>query len=231
MLISITQDVPTVRRFLQQDWCTAWRGWENASRLLENCHDDSTSEEIALSTIQDFSRISLQNVDVQTKSDFERRQELEQEGKYIGIGLVHGNNECCADSLLQLLAKNGYVRRSFFQDTRARQMACQAFRAHLVHHDDATLHPRQRTDTGAVVNVTDQEHNSAFLQHDVHANEMVDYFTQSYAGDAVIPPEGLILKVYTRWDSAAPPFGDQRRSGCSGHLGRRTWIGRADSRS
>ena len=73
--------------------------------ILNNSYDDKASQAIALETIQDFSRISLQNADVVGKSDATRRRELEQEGKHIGQGLVHVSNESCSDSLLQLLSR------------------------------------------------------------------------------------------------------------------------------
>ena len=65
---------------------------------LENLpEDDNTAREIVFEVIQNFARISLQNIDVVGKSDSTRRQEVKQFGKHIGVGQVHGNNECCAD--------------------------------------------------------------------------------------------------------------------------------------
>ena len=49
--------------------------------------------------------------------------------------------------------------------------------------------------------MSDAEHNSAFLQHDVHAEEIINFFINAHSGDAMVPPEVLLVKVYTRWDS------------------------------
>ena len=105
---------------MRQDWVSSWHGWQNVSQLLENCIDDSVTEYLASQTIQDFARISVQNVNVVAKSDDARRTELTQGGKYIGVGIVHGHNECCSDSLLQLLARHDLVSKRFQKDGAAR---------------------------------------------------------------------------------------------------------------
>ena len=205
MLASIIPDARRLRRLLHQDWVRSWNGWRNANCLLDDSSDDATSETIASDIIQDFSRISLQNVDIVAKTDAVRRREVEAEGKHIGVGLVHGNNECCADSLLQLLSHNGFASSLFMQNSDARRKACQALRAHLLHHSNPQLHPRQRTSTGEVADVSDAEHARAFLQHDVHAEEIITTFVEQFPGSLPIPPEGLLLRVYTRWDSPTLP--------------------------
>ena len=123
-LASFLPDAAQLRRLLRQDWITSWDGWQVASSIFDTCHSDETSQEVALQTIQEFSRISLQNVDVEAMSDDERKAELEAAGKYLGIGLVHGNNECCSDSLLQLLARCDLVSSHLTNDVAARRVAC-----------------------------------------------------------------------------------------------------------
>ena len=115
----------------------------------------------------------------------ERRREVEQEGKHIGQGLVHLTNECCPDSLLQLLARKGFVSQHFVGDVGARLRACRALRALLIQHSDAELRPRQRTSTGAVADVPDANHDRAFLQHDVHGEEIVAFFVRLYPGHSM----------------------------------------------
>ena len=92
---------------------------------------------------------------------------------------MHGNNECCADSMLQLLARSNLVSSHFSHDVSARRRACQLCRSHLVHHVNPQLHPQQRTSTGSIANVTDAEHEAAYLQHDVHAEEITEFFVIS----------------------------------------------------
>ena len=205
MMLSLVTDKSRLWRMLSQDWVAEWRGWSRCRAVLENCYDDKDAEEVALTCIQDFGRISLQNVNIQTKSDAARKAELESQGKRIGLGLVHGNNECCADSLLQLLSSISMASPHLAYDIDARKLACSSCRKHLIHHSNENVRPRQRTETGAIADVSDKEHRRAFLQHDVHGEEIVNFFARTYPGTLCIPPEGLILQVYTRWDSAVLP--------------------------
>ena len=160
VLCSLVPNAARLNRVLRQDWVKEWHGWQEAAPALE---DDDIAQRAALSSIQDFARISLQNVNVVGKSDAVRRAELQQGGKRIGTGMVHGNNECCADSLLQLLALHKYANASLSFDCVARREACRACRAHLVNNVNEELHPKQRTDVGAVADVSDAEHNRTFF--------------------------------------------------------------------
>ena len=144
----------------------------------------------------------LQNVDLQHKSDSVRRQELEGLGKRVGRGLVHGQNDCCSDSLLQLLAHYGYVLGDLKANALARQHACSACRAHLNDSADDRLWPCVRTDTGEVANVSDELHARAYLQSDVHGEAVVRYFLQEFPSARALEPQGIKLVVYTRFDSA-----------------------------
>ncbi len=123
----------------------------------------------------------------------------------MGVGWVHGNNECCADSLLQLLSRAGFVEGSLATDVSGRRKACSACRAHLINHENEQLHPKQRTSTGAVASVSDAEHDAAFLQHDVHAEAIVRFFVEMFSGVRPLPVEGLHIGVFTRWDSPMLP--------------------------
>ena len=74
-----------------------------------------------------------------------------------------------------------------------------------MHHVNPQLHPQQRTSTGSIANVTDAEHEAAYLQHDVHAEEITEFFVTSFPGVSSIPPEGVRVQVFTRWDSPTLP--------------------------
>jgi hypothetical protein len=202
---SMVSDESMLHRLFRQDWAEGWHGWQDANQTLGICDDDHNRMEIALEYVQQFSRISLQNVDIVAKTDFVRRREIESEGKRIGTGLVHGNNECFADSFLQLLAYNDYVDSRFYHDRAARKESCRACRDHLTQHENIQLRPKQRTDTGEIADASDAEHDQAFLQHDVHAEEIASFFVRRHPGKSQIPPEGLITRVFTRWDSQTLP--------------------------
>ena len=126
--------------------------------------------------VQKFRRLVLQNSDAPMKTDQLRRQELTARGKKIGQGLVHGNNECCADSLLQLMAGYKFVPPEIGGHMRyavnKRREACAACRFYLVNHDNPQLQPRRRDESGAVADVSKEEHASAYLPHDVHGEAM-----------------------------------------------------------
>ena len=119
--------------------------------------------------------------------------------------MPHSQNECCSDSLLQLLAYHGFVSKPFLFDVAARRQACRICRSHLVAHVNVNLRPRLRTSTGAVANASDAEHKLAHLQDDVHAEEIINCFFVSCPGNTLVPPEGMLVKVYTRWDSPVLP--------------------------
>ena len=205
LLVSMGTSSQMVRRLMQQDWVSTWNGWVHFSSILDNSYDDGEVQSTALECIQSFARISLQNQEVRGKSDTTRKAEIEAQRKHIGLGQVYDRNQCCADSLLQLLARRGFVVASFWDNTFSRRRACEACRQHLIHHSDPSLHPKERTSTGAVANVSDMDHDRAFLQHDVQGPEIIKFFVQTYPGARSLPAEGVIIRVYTRWDSPALP--------------------------
>jgi len=90
-------------------------------------------------------------------------------------------------------------------DISARNLACAACRQYLRQHADERLHPRQRTALGTIAEASHSEHGRAFLQHDVHGEAIVRFFLETFPGARLVPAAGLLLRVYTRWDSPALP--------------------------
>jgi hypothetical protein len=90
---------------------------------------------------------------------------LKASGKVIGDGELHGENDCCADSLLQLLAAHGFVPSVLSGNTgkASRRILCLACRQHLVQHEDERLHPRILAASGARAHAYQAEHNRAHL--------------------------------------------------------------------
>ena len=78
------------------------------------------------------------------------------------------------------MARQGFVPLKVAGDDRealrARRDACAACRAFLISHEDKRLRPCHRTDLGTIADAREDEHNSAFLQHDVHAEEIMRFF-------------------------------------------------------
>ena len=183
-LMSMYPAAEDLHRLLRLDWVREWAGWREAAAVLDQSMDDAQLEAAAGDYVQRFSRLVLQNSDVPGRSDRLRKSELVEQGKIIGVGLVHGNNECCADSLLQGMARQGFVPVEVGGNGRealcARREACVACRAFLIHHEDRRLHPRRRTAFGAIADASDYEHDSSFLQHDVHAEAIMRFFLRHF---------------------------------------------------
>jgi hypothetical protein len=154
VLMSRFRTAEDLHRLLRLDWVREWAGWREAASVLNESTDDAELETAAGEYAQRFSRLVLQNSDVLGRSDRLRKNELAAQGKIIGVGLVHGHNECCADSLLQGMAWQGFVPREVGgrgpEAVRLRREACAACRGFLTNHEDGRLHPRRRTDLGAI---------------------------------------------------------------------------------
>ena len=131
VLMSHDARTADLKRVLQIDWVRRWYGWREFERDVDGVDNDEIKAGIAAEYVQRFGRLVLQNVDLDVKSDEARRRELTSAGKRMGRGLVHGENDCCADSLLQLLAYHGYVNAELSASVIARKAAT-ACRAHLV---------------------------------------------------------------------------------------------------
>ena len=137
------------------------------------------------------------------KTDQERRSELERtRRRKVDCGDGH-NNECLADSILQLLSFHGFVSATLLECRAERRRACAQCRNHLVTHVNSQLHPIVRTANGCEDrSASDDEHARAFLQHDNHAETIIRFFlAQPYATGRAMSPCGMKIRVYTRWDS------------------------------
>ena len=150
----------------------------------------------------------MANVPVPEKSDAAREGELRAAGKVIGDGELHGENDCCADSLLQLLAAHGFVPAALLGNAGKgmRKSLCVQCRQHLVEHADERLHPQILDASGARAHAYQAEHNRAHLQHDLHAEAIVRFFlAHANANNTEVTcplsPRGVRIVVYTRYDS------------------------------
>ena len=190
---------------LDVDWASTWHGWAEAASELDITLDDASINDVASDYLVRFFQIIMNNADLASTTDDVRRSQLQAAGKPVGRGLVHGQNECCADSILQLMAHHALVptnlKTQMPDATRARQAACAECRRRLVTHPNWDLRPVCRTDTGTIANATDAEHAQAYLQHDIHGEEIVRFFLQHFQSDYVVEPSGIRIIVYTRFDS------------------------------
>ena len=84
---------------------------------------------------------------------------------------------CCTNSLLQLLARQGFVPEDLAEHVSKRKEVCSACRVHLQQHPDERLRPRVLTDLGDVADAFPWEHERAYVQHDVHGEVIVRWIT------------------------------------------------------
>jgi hypothetical protein len=162
-----------LQKILRQDWARGWVGWQESQEELDTVdagvHEDATREQVDAATLHRFCRLVLANAPHYHKSDQARQDELRlTQNKVTGVGKVHGQNDCCADSLLQLLAAHGHVPQALQHDVNRRKTLCAANREHLKQHTDERLHPCVLTELGTRADAYQREHDRAYLQHDSH---------------------------------------------------------------
>jgi len=90
MLLSLTASAAQVQRILQQEWISTWDGFARAQSLLDRTDDAALQQAICIDCVQELARISLQNVNLVSKSDTVRQLELAAQGRLVGLGQVHG---------------------------------------------------------------------------------------------------------------------------------------------
>jgi hypothetical protein len=151
----------------------------------------------AMECVQDrlrqFFVLSNQNVPIPGRTDAAKLKDLrERAGLHEGVGKVWGRNDCCADSLLQLLIEYGILEGAI--DASAREQACLANRNALWAGPDA-LQPKAFNGTPEW---------RAYLEVDRHAEATIRFFMDEYFRDKVQrapPAAGFEIIVYTRFDT------------------------------
>ena len=167
-------DVDFWQRVLSADWVETWDGWQEARGYLSEATGIGQLRDAYLRQfVTRFLNLAINNIAFTARTDSERKDQIVQSGKAIGSGLVFNSNACLADSLLQLMFAHGFLKSEYSQGSReairARQSACLAARSYLVSHADSRLHPCLRDHRGDVIRANRDEHATAFLEHDRHA--------------------------------------------------------------
>ena len=216
IMLSVFAKVEDLWPLLEVPWVRDWDGWKEATMVLSSITDDGTeTTDCVEEYVSRFCQLVQNNKDVPLTTDSARRDQLLTQGKRIGVGLVHGNNDCCADSLLQCLAFQGLVQKKLCDKSteavQLRKKACVACRQHLIWHADVRLHPVQRTDVGTIADATDAEHHAAYLQHDTQGEAIVRFCntsdratvlnTEACASLSILD---LILLSWTLWRRRCP---------------------------
>ena len=169
------------------EWVVTWNRWESfAVEVLE--HGAELGDAL-LTEMRDllfaFSRIAADNVEQPERTNEEALHDLFARGFERRRGHVWGENQCLADSLLQLLIFHGLV-----DENVDRKHLCAENRREL--EDDPITVPRNRWG---------QWDFGGYLQHDRHAEPTLRFFLgQAASSLRRVPAAGFRLIVHARSD-------------------------------
>jgi hypothetical protein len=161
-----------------------WDGW---AALITNLLLTSQFAGLGLidDTLRSFLCIAFDNLpDLIPQTEVVRKQQLRAQGWTILKGEVHGQNECLADTLLQLLGYSGILPHF---DVAERRKACFANRCHLQQH--AKLEDAHRPQ------------GFEYLQENIHAEPTIEFLLDWFRGRLLqaMPSAGVTLFVHSVW--------------------------------
>ena len=98
---------------LSTDWVAEWQGWADFAKQLAAAPSPARRERQRVALLRALDRLLRNNNSADLPTDADRLTELEASGRHLGVGELHGQNDCLIDSLLQLaaLATPGGARR------------------------------------------------------------------------------------------------------------------------
>jgi len=159
-------------------------------RLAANC----TQAVVADSDMETIARLSTLGYEYGRGCVWTDRQRRDDEL------LRFSTNQCLADSLLQLLQRQGILSNDI--SVAERIEACAENRRRLASHADPVLRPRVRD---AATGADRGEDPYAYLQHDVHAEPTVLFFLEWFGAKGKVlrelPSGGIRVTVFSRFDS------------------------------
>ena len=181
---------------LNDDWSQGWHGW---TELIDQIYDLSdVPDDVFLVQAMEYAQIKLraflviaaQNRDIPGRTDDERLVEVRrQHGLRPGYGEVWGRNDCCADTLLQLLIEHGVLAGTI--TPAERDIACGLNRDALM----ISGHPPR--------NYRGEVDKRAYLEVERHAEPTVRFFEEHFRGRQTggIPADGIEVVAYSRFDT------------------------------
>ena len=174
-----------------------WEGWGFLTQELmllgtnEVLNDEmffEHSQNAVSKSLCAFLRIAADNVhDIPVVTDTVAKARYQDQGFSFGNGLVHGQNDCLSDSLLQCLSAAGVLSDSFTSPdhVQRRAAACAAVRQHLLIHDDARLRPMPW---------------NSFLEEHLHGPHIVRFFLEYFSEELLLVPATIQLVTHSRFD-------------------------------
>jgi hypothetical protein len=207
------------KHVLAQEWSQGWVRWQKLRQYVaevlarddntESCFEQDVHLDFVRRVLRAHVRLFARHEHHGFPSDRTCLLELESLGLTRGRGEVfvsadgRSANQCLADSLLQLLIRNGFLLDTITIEER--QAACAENRRRLCVGDDVAR-PRSRD---AFTGEDQGEDHYAYLQHDVHAEITIRFFMAWFDGlgkkGRDLPACGVVLTVRSRFDSLVLP--------------------------
>ena len=159
-------------------------------------HDEPEQEQLLCDRYaRRFANICISIADVTLKPEDSRVQELRQEGKVFGTAVGDGN--CLISSLLQCLHHAQQLPQNVMDNPLRAKVEVRSCRSALVSlAADNPLRPRLRDlrTNEVLADATDQEHAEAYLQFDVHAKWILEFFLARH--NVRIPRCGIQVRFF-----------------------------------
>ena len=135
-----------------------------------------------------FARIAGQQLDVACVSDPEAMRRYARLGYTLGIGHLHVENDCLADSLLQCLAVKGVLpkRLAGRGGVWEREGACKSCRRHLLDNSEVRVRPETET---------------SYLEEHLHGPHVVRFFVEYFQSELLSRPLEISLITHSRFDA------------------------------
>jgi hypothetical protein len=158
--------------------------WQDFSIQTEQLsgHDEHNQEQgLCDQYARRFANICASMADVTLKSEDYRLQELREEGKVFGTAVGDGN--CLISSLLQCLHKAQQLPQIVVDNPLRLKVEVRSCRSALVRlAADNPLRPRLRDlrTNEVLADATDEDHAESYLQFDVHAKWILQFFLARY---------------------------------------------------
>ena len=159
-------------------------------------HDNPDQEQVLCDQYaRRFANICVSMADVTLKSEDCRLQELRREGKFFGTAVGDGN--CLISSLLQCLHHAQQLPQIVVDNPLRLKAEVRSCRAALVRlAADNPLRPRLRDlrTNEVLADATDHDHAEAYLQFDVHAKWILQFFLARH--NVRIPECGIQVLLF-----------------------------------
>ena len=102
-------DPPDLRRLLRRPWVREMDSFGDAVVSIREAPDAAAAERAGAAFIAKLRRLLAEQAQPVLPTNQARREELDAEGREIGVGETHGANDCLCDSLIQVAALAGLL--------------------------------------------------------------------------------------------------------------------------